>query len=90
MSSETDPTPTPRRLPSLQRRLLVFAAAVLAPVLLGALACGLLLLVSASRSQALAEEMVQETAVSVSLSQNLQLARIAGSSYMEEESRRTS
>jgi diguanylate cyclase (GGDEF)-like protein len=84
MSSKTERAPAPRRLPSLQSRLLVFAAAVLAPVLMGALACGLLLLFSASRSQALAEEMISESAVSVSLFQNLETARIAGSSYMEE------
>ena len=79
MSSETQRSPAPRRLPSLHRRLLVFAAAVLAPVLIGALVCGLLLLLSASRSQQLAEELVEESAVSVSLFQNLQTARIAGS-----------
>ena len=84
MSPESDRIPTPRRLPSLQRRLLVFAAAVLAPVLIGALVCGLVLLSSATRSQALAEELVSESAVSVSLFQNLETARIAGSSYMEE------
>ena len=80
MSSELKP----RRAPSLHRRLLVFAAAVLAPVLIGAVICGLLLLVSASRSQDLAAEMVAESAVSVSLFQNLETARITGSSYMEE------
>jgi diguanylate cyclase (GGDEF)-like protein len=87
MSSETERSPAPRRLPSLQRRLLVFGAAVLAPVLIGALVCGLLLLFSAARSQQLAEEMVGESAVSVSLFQSLEAARIAGSSYMEEGER---
>ena len=62
----------------------MFAAAVLAPVLIGALACGLLLLVSANRSQALAEELSRESAVTVSLFQDLETARIAGSGYMED------
>ena len=84
MSSETERSPTPPRLPSLQRRLFVFAAAVLAPVLVGALVCGLLLLVSATRSQRLTEELVAESAVSLSLFQNLETARLVGSSYMEE------
>ena len=87
MFSDTERPPAPRRLPSLHRRLLVFAAAVLAPVLVGALVCGVLLLLSASRSQQLAEELVEESAVSVGLIQNLQTARIAGSAYMEEGER---
>ena len=85
MSSQR--SPVTRRLPSLRRRLLVFAAAVLGPVLIGALACGVLLLFSATRSQDLAGEMVAESAVSVSLFQNLETARIAGSDYMEEGER---
>ena len=87
MSSDTERSPAPRRLPSLHRRLLVFAAAVLAPVLVGALVCGLLLLLSASRSQRARRgdgrgirgqrEPVPEPAD----------GRIAGSSYMEEGER---
>jgi len=84
MSSESERSAAPRRLPSLRRRLLVFAAAVLAPVLTGALVCGLLLLFSATRTQGIAEEMTRESEVGVSLFHNLETARIAGSSYMEE------
>jgi diguanylate cyclase (GGDEF)-like protein len=87
MSSEPDLTerpPASRRPASLQRRLLVFAAAVLAPVVVGALVCGIVLLFSATRSHRLAEELAAETHVSVSLFQNLEAARIAGSGYMEE------
>jgi diguanylate cyclase (GGDEF)-like protein len=69
---------------SLQRRLLRFAALVLAPVLVGALASGLILLQSATRSQALAEEIVEESAVTVRLFESLQAARLAGSHFMEE------
>ena len=87
MSPEPDLTerpPASRRPASLQRRLLVFAAAVLAPVVVGALVCGIVLLFSATRSHRLAEELAAETHVSVSLFQNLEAARIAGSGYMEE------
>jgi diguanylate cyclase (GGDEF)-like protein len=77
--------PTARRpAPSLQRRLLLFAVAVLAPVLAGALASGLLLLSSAARSQEIAEEVVEESSLSQSLFQSLEAARLAGSGYMEE------
>ena len=62
----------------------MFAAAVLAPLVVGAVACGLVLVLSATRSHRLAEEMVAESQVSVILLQSLQAARIAGSGYMEE------
>lgn len=78
-----DPT-SPRRATSLQRRLLLFAAVVLAPVLVGALASGLILLQAATRSQGLAEEIVNESAVSVTLFESLEAARRSGSQYMEE------
>ena len=87
MSPETERSPAPRRPAPLQRRLLLFAAAVLAPLIIGALTCGLVLQHAATRSQRLAEEMVSETQVSVSLFQGLQAARIAGSGYMEEGER---
>ena len=61
MSSETERPPASRRPASLQRRLLLYAGAVLAPVLVGALACGLVLLHSSTRSQRLAEEIVRES-----------------------------
>jgi hypothetical protein len=87
MSSETERTRAPRRPAPLQRRLLVFAAAVLAPAVIGALACGVVLLLSATRSHRLTEETVRESKVSVALFQSLEAARIAGSSYMEEAER---
>ena len=87
MSPETERSPAPRRPAPLQRRLLLFAAAVLAPLVIGALTCGLVLQHAATRSQRLAEEMVSETQVGVSLFQGLQAARIAGSGYMEEGER---
>jgi diguanylate cyclase (GGDEF)-like protein len=86
MRSETEPS-IARRPVSLRRRLFVFAAAVLAPLVIGALVCGAVLLHSASRSQALAEETAAETQVSVTLFQGLQRARIGGSEYMEEGER---
>jgi diguanylate cyclase (GGDEF)-like protein len=46
-----------------------------------------MLLFSASRSHQLAEESVRESEVSVALFQGLEVARIAGSSYMEEGGR---
>jgi diguanylate cyclase (GGDEF)-like protein len=79
----TDPHPT-RRSASLRRRLLRFAAAVLAPVLAATVASGMILLNSSSHSHQLAEEVVQESATSLSLFQGLEAARLAGSSYMEE------
>ncbi len=79
--------PQARRRVSLRRRLFVFAGAVIAPLVIGALTYGAILLHSSSRSQALAEEMVDESQVSVALFQGLQRARIAGSSYMEEGER---
>jgi len=85
--SETERSSAPRRPAPLQHRLLLFAAAVLVPLIIGALTCGLVLQHTATRSQRLAEEMVGETQVSVSLFQSLQAARIAGSGYMEEGER---
>jgi diguanylate cyclase (GGDEF)-like protein len=87
MSSETERARAPRRPAPLQRRLLVFAAAVLTPAVIGALACGVVLLLSATRSHRLTEETVRESKVSVALFQSLEAARIAGSSYMEEAER---
>jgi hypothetical protein len=58
----------------------VFAAAVLAPLLVGSLACGLVLFNSARRSHRLADEMARESRAGVTLFQSLQTARIAGSS----------
>ena len=87
MSPETERSRTPRRPAPLQRRLLLFAAAVLAPLFVGALACGLVLLLSSTRSHRLAEETVRESKVSVALFQNLEASRIAGSSYMEDGER---
>jgi diguanylate cyclase (GGDEF)-like protein len=78
------PDIAPRRAGSLRRRLLGLAAAVLAPVIVGAVGCGLVLLHSATRSQRLTEELVSESGVTVTLFQGLQAARLAGSSYMEE------
>jgi diguanylate cyclase (GGDEF)-like protein len=83
-ATDVTETPAPRRSTSLQRRLVLFAAAVLAPVLAGALASGLILLHSASRSQGIAEEVVEESTVSLALFQALEAARLAGSAYMEE------
>ena len=65
----------------------MFAAAVLAPLVVGALACGFVLLLSSTRSHRLAEETVNESKVSVALFQNLEASRIAGSSYMEDGER---
>src|SRR5918999_3442663 len=78
---------TKRRSASLQRRLMLFAAAVLAPVLVGALASGLILVKSTARSQTLAAEIVNESDVTLTLFQGLQSARLAGSGYMEEGER---
>jgi diguanylate cyclase (GGDEF)-like protein len=64
--------------------MLVFAGAVLAPVVIGAAITGLVLFNSASRSDDLAEGMADESSVGVSLLQDLQTARLAGSGYMEE------
>ena len=87
MRSETEQSQAARRPVSLQRRLFVFAAAVLAPLVVGALVCGLILLHSSSRSLELAEELVSESEVSVSMFRGLQGARISGSGYMEEGER---
>ena len=87
MLPETERSPAPRRPAPLRRRLLGFAAAVLAPLVVGALVCGLVLFFSATRSHRLAEEMVAESQVSVTLLQSLQAARIAGSAYMEDGER---
>ena len=73
-----------RRAPSIRRRLLAFAALILTPVVAGALISGLMLLQSASRSDKLGGEIVQESRASVALLQSLQAARLAGSGYMEE------
>jgi diguanylate cyclase (GGDEF)-like protein len=72
------------RPPSLQGRLLRYAAAVLAPVIVGALASGLILLHSAARAHELGDEVVAESASAVTLFESLEAARIAGSEYMEE------
>ena len=56
-------------------------------MVVGALACGLVLLLSATRSHRLAEETVRESQGSVTLFQGLQAARIAGSGYMEDGER---
>jgi diguanylate cyclase (GGDEF)-like protein len=84
MAIEASRSAAARQPAPLQRRLLAFAAAVLVPLVVGAVACGLLLLFSATRSQALAQEIVEESRVSVTLFQGLEQARIAGSAYMED------
>jgi diguanylate cyclase (GGDEF)-like protein len=66
---------------------LVFAIAVLVPVVVGAAVTGLVLLDSASRTDELAEGMADESAMSVRLLQDLQAARLSGSGYMEEGDR---
>jgi diguanylate cyclase (GGDEF)-like protein len=76
-----------RRPPSLRRSLLVFALAVLVPVVVGAAITGLVLLNSASRTDKLAEGMADESAMSVRLLQDLQAARLSGSGYMEDGDR---
>jgi diguanylate cyclase (GGDEF)-like protein len=82
------PPSRPTRPPSsLQRRLLLFAAAILGPVLAGALISGVVLLYSASSSNRLAEDVVTESTTSVALFRDLEAARLAGSSYMEEGER---
>jgi diguanylate cyclase (GGDEF)-like protein len=78
------PDAQPRRAPSIRRRLLAFATLILTPVVLGALASGGMLLHSASRSDALGAEIVQESRASVALLRGLHAARLAGSGYMEE------
>src|SRR5918992_175807 len=78
------PDIAPRRAGSLRRRLLGLAAAVLAPVVIGAIVCGLVLLHSATRGERLAEELADESGVTVALFQGLQAARLSGSGYMEE------
>ena len=83
----SEAAPMTRRPASLRRRLLVLAVAVLAPVLVGALASGLILLHSAATSNRLAEEVVVEADATVSLFQALEEARVAGSTYMEEGER---
>jgi hypothetical protein len=82
-----EPSPARRRPASLRRRVLVLAAAVLAPLVIGALASGLVLLHSATRSHRLADEAVRESGATVALFQSLEAARLAGSSYMEEGER---
>jgi diguanylate cyclase (GGDEF)-like protein len=79
-----DSEPNTRRTPSIRRRLLLFAALILAPVVLGALVSGGMLLHSASRSEKLGGEIVRESRASVALLQSLHAARLAGSGYMEE------
>ena len=78
------PAPNTRRAPSIRRRLLAFAALILMPVVIGALVSGGVLLHSASRSEQLGAEVVQESRASVALLQALHAARVAGSGYMEE------
>ena len=77
----------PRGARSLRGRLLRYAAAVLAPVLAGALATGLILLHSAARAHQLGEEVVAESGSALTLFESLEAARIAGSDYMEEGER---
>src|SRR5688500_18162809 len=84
MFPSSEPRFSTRRPPSVLRRLLVFAAAVLAPVLVGAFISGMLLRDSAANSEQLAAEIVSESRAGVSLLQGLQAARLAGSDYMEE------
>ena len=72
---------------SLQSRMLVFAAVLIAPVLVGALVSGLVLLKSANTANDLAGEVVRETNASVTLFQDLEAARLAGSGWMEEGER---
>jgi diguanylate cyclase (GGDEF)-like protein len=73
-----------RRAPSIRRRLLAFAALILTPVVAGALVSGGVLLRSASQSDRLGAEIVQESRASIALLRGLHAARLAGSGYMEE------
>ena len=54
------------------------------PVVIGALVSGLVLLHSASRSETLGAEIVQESRASVALLRALHSARVSGSYYMEQ------
>ena len=82
---EIDDRPSPPRgARSLQASLLRYAAAVLAPVIAGALASGLILLHSAARAHDLGDEVVEESASALTLFESLEAARISGSDYMEE------
>jgi hypothetical protein len=67
--------------------LLFFAGALLTPVLIGAVVSGLVLLHSATTASRLTEEVVRETTSSITLFQDLEAARLAGSEYMEEGER---
>ena len=79
-----DLAPDTRRAPSIRRRLLAFAVLILTPVLVGALVSGGVLLHSASQSDRLGAEIVQESRASIALLRGLHAARFAGSGYMEE------
>jgi hypothetical protein len=84
MAHDDDRPSAPRGARSLQASLLRYAAAVLAPVIAGALASGLILLHSAARAHDLGDEVVEESASALTLFESLEAARISGSDYMEE------
>lgn len=75
--------PDVRRAPTVLRRLLLFAGAVLAPVAVGALIGGLVLLGAANRSDRLAGEFVRETDVTMAIGAALERARAAGIESMD-------
>jgi diguanylate cyclase (GGDEF)-like protein len=81
---QTNPPNSGRTPASLRRGLVVFAAAAIVPIFVGALISGGLLFDSSKHANDLAEELREESGATLNLTQSLQAARLTGSGYMED------